>query len=98
MGNDNLASWPLRNFPDDELELEGMVSPQAIQQPHADFNKLNIETGGHCQTVDNSNDRPDDFSSDSLSSSCATCTRLKVRIVEIQLCQTYLFAVLTDLW
>lgn len=95
MGNDNLASCPLRNFSDDELELEGMASPQAIEQPHADFNKLNIETGGHCQTVDNSNDRPDDFSSGSLSSSCATCTRLKVRIVEIQLCATYLLILLS---
>lgn len=93
MGNDNLASRPLRNFSDDELESEGMGSPQAMQQPHADFNKLNIETCGHFQTVDNSNYRPDDFSSDSLS--CATGTRLKVRIVEIQLCETYLLILLS---
>ena len=83
MGNDNLASWPLRSLPDGELETKVMVSPQAIQQPDGDFNEPQMETGGHCQVLDNANLRSDSFSSDGLSLSGATGTQSKVWIVEI---------------
>ena len=74
MGHDNLACRQPRSLPDDELEMKVMVSPQF----DAGFSKPRIYPGGHCQTLDNENGRPDNFHPDPLDSEGAAGTLSEV--------------------
>ena len=74
MGHDNLAYRQPRSLPNDELEMEVMVSPQF----DAGFSKPRFYPGGHCQTQDNENGRSDNFHSDPSDPKGATGTRSEV--------------------
>lgn len=73
MGHDNLAYRQPRSLPDDELEMV-TVSPQS----DVGFSKPRIYPGGHCQTLDNENGRPDNLYPDPVDSEGATGTHSEV--------------------
>lgn len=49
----------LKSLPDSELKVKVMVSPQPVQQPDAGYGNLHIDPEGHCQALDNVNERSD---------------------------------------